>query len=173
MSAIVRRLATEGHRVSQRTLFRRLGGDVIRPAPSPRITPAPGERITPAPGEPPEVAAVRAALLDDDDLGRLTRVRDELSATLADWAPRLGSEGGAVRAYASLSRLLGDVVARLVELRPRPEAERERLDALGTEARDRLLARAREAAGRDESAELRARVVAQADLLRRLSGDAP
>jgi len=158
--------------VSRRTLVRRLGG-LTPPAPAPAPRPVP-VAASPVPDEPPEAAAARAVLADDgDDIGRLVRVRDALSDALSAWAPRLGSEGGAVRAYAALSRLLGDVVARLVELRPRPEAERERLDVLGIEARDRLLARAQEAAGRDESAELRARVVAQADLLRRLSGDAP
>lgn len=165
LAAVARRLAAEGHKVSHRTLARHRGRLPVPPRPC--DSPPPPDAT-----EPPEAAAARVTLADDgDDLGRLVRVRDDLALALEGWAPRLGTEGGAVRAYAALSRLQADVVARLVELRPRPEAERERLEGLGAAARDALLARATAAAGRDEAGELRARVAAQADLLRRLSDE--
>jgi hypothetical protein len=113
---------------------------------------------------PPEQPA---DLSPDDDLGRLARRRDEIDQALAAWQPSLAVSPQAVRAYRALSAELASLTRTLVELRPRPEVEADRLEALGTTQRAALLARAREAALSDEG--LRARVVAQAEAITRLT----
>lgn len=113
----------------------------------------------------PDVADAPAAL-ESDDLGRLVRVRDDLDAALDRWRLSLGADSGSVRAYAALARIHADVTARLVELRPRPEVEAERLEALGTKAREALVGRARENAAADE--DLRGRVRRQQEVIDKL-----
>jgi hypothetical protein len=152
-AAMLRALAAAGSPLNWRTLTRYLD----------RSEPAQGAAAV----EPAALERRAADALEGDDLAHLTRVRDDLDAALATWRPLLGRDGAAVRAYATLARIHADVTARLVELRPRPEAEAERMTELGTAARGELLTRAVDAATADEVAELRERVEAQAVALRR------
>jgi hypothetical protein len=77
------------------------------------------------------------------DLAHLTRVRDALAGAMATWRPHLGRDGSAVRAYATLSRALADITARLLELAPPPPPDPE-LDPAHVAAKRRLLERADE-----------------------------
>jgi len=94
--------------------------------------------------------AEQAALAPDDDLGRLARRRDQVDAAMTAWEGELQTNGAAVRAYRTLSAELTSLTRALVELRPRPEVEADRLEALGTAARVELLERAKGAASADE-----------------------
>jgi len=151
-ASLCRALAAEGRPVGLRTLAaweaRRGAAATVAAAPAP----------APAAPAPAPTAAEVGDALDGDDLARLVAVRDRLERALGEWSPQLGREGTAVRAYATLSRALGETTARLVELRPRPEAEAERLAALGEAARAGLLARAAAGARPDVEAALRDRV---------------
>lgn len=132
------RVQAAGVQVSEATIRRYLKrGGAPKPKPARATAPA-----------APEAAAAEA--IESDDLGRLVAVRDAIDAALASWRSTLGVDGASVRAYAALARLHADVTARLVELRPRPEVEAERLEALGVAARAALLERAREASRTDE-----------------------
>jgi hypothetical protein len=136
---MLRALSTAGTRINWRTLTKLLA----------RTAPAAGAPVPPDAA----LAAEVAAAVDGTDLGRLEHHRNALDAALRAWEPILGVSGPAVRAYGPLLRWHGEVTARLVELRPRPEAEVERLAALGTERRDELYRRAVAAATADELAE--------------------
>jgi hypothetical protein len=130
------KLAAEGHAVSVGSIQ----GHATRAAPA---RPVGGALVAAlqAKGKPAPPEAV-PALDPTDDLAVLARRRDALDKALALWEPQLGAHGGAVRAYKGLVSELGAITARLVELRPRPVAEAERLEVLGASARDKLLERA-------------------------------
>lgn len=81
--------------------------------------------------------------LDTDDLGTIVRTAATVRQALEQWGPAIGFDPSAQRAFASLARLNADLSARLIELRPKPEVESDRLSALGEPARAALLARAR------------------------------
>lgn len=153
-AAMLRALEAAGTPLNWRTLSRYLD----RAEPVPTAAPAPS-----AGG----LERRAAAAIEGDDLAHLVRVRDDLDAALAAWRPLLGRDGAAVRAYATLARIHADVTARLVELRPRPEAEHERLTELGTAARGDLMTRALDAGAADAVAGLRAKL---ADRDRIISG---
>jgi hypothetical protein len=166
--ALHARLAAVGVHVALATLHRHMK----RPAvPGPgyagsdlaaalRRRPKPSAAEAPA---PPDLAA-------DDDLGRLARRRDEVDQALGAWQPQLGANGAAVRAYRALSAELASLTRTLVELRPRPEVEAERLEALGGAARDRILARAVAAADADETHALRQLIAEQERAIELLRG---
>ena len=103
-----------------------------------------------------------------DDIVELERVRDAVASAMREWEKGLGYNPSSVMQHSRLTRVLTDLTARLVELRPRPEVDAERMAALGAEARDALLARARDAAAPSELAELRSRVAAQAAVIDQL-----
>lgn len=90
----------------------------------------------------------------EDDLARLVRRRDAVERALDQWGGLMASDAAAVRAHGHLTRELGDLTARLIELRPKADDERNRLVELGEEARAELLARA----STDDVAVLRAQL---------------
>lgn len=178
----VRALSEEYPKASRRTLYRWVG-TVLASGPAPAVVKNSAHRddvdaarsdsvsdlsAGPAP-VPLDVDADAAAVLEQDDLGELERVRRVLSHALRSWEGSLASDRSASLTYQRLAKTLGDIVARIVELRPRPEQEADRLAALGAGARDALLARAREAARPDEVTALRQRVSAQAVVIERLT----
>lgn len=101
------RLAAEGHAVSVATLSRHLGA-------RPRL-----EGATPA-----AVARHARAALASDDLAELRAAQAEVARARQGWAPFLGTDPRAVRAYAALAKLQKEITASIVELTPRPEADR-------------------------------------------------
>jgi len=156
-AVLLKQLQAEGWAGSLRTVQR--ARSRTKPADAPVA--APGVRSLKAglagrraPEQPP-------ALAPDDDLGRLARRRDEIDEALTDWQPQLKLSPQAVRAYRALSAELASITRTLVELRPRPEVEAERLEALGSAARDRLLERAVAAANADETHALQERIADQ------------
>jgi hypothetical protein len=168
-AVLLAQLRAEGWAGSLRTVQRArsrakagdAGGAKVRPGDLLASLQARGK---PAPAPPP------AELAPDDDLGRLARRRDEIDQALGLWQPQLGANGAAVRAYRALSAELASLTRTLVELRPRPEVEAERLEALGGAARDRILARAVAAADADETHALRERIVEQERAIELLRG---
>ncbi|HEX2870237.1 MAG TPA: hypothetical protein VHP33_03255 [Polyangiaceae bacterium] len=144
--ALRARLAAAGVHVALATLQRHLArpqGDSPAPLRG-DLSAHLASRPKPAPAEPP------AELAPDDDLGHLARRRDELQRALDLWQPQLGATGAAVRAYRGVMAELRATTATLVELRPRPEVEADRLEVLGAEQRAALLDRARAVALADE-----------------------
>jgi hypothetical protein len=137
-----------------------------------RTTPAAKPKAAPASPAAPAGRLGRAAAqaIEGDDLARLTRVRDDIDRALKDWSDAISTDGAAVRAFSQLARIHGEVTSRLVELRPRPEVEAERLEALGATSRAALLARATAAAAADE--DLRGRIRRQQQVIDALVDDA-
>jgi hypothetical protein len=159
---LLRGLAAAGTPLNFRTLHKFLRDT---PPPQLRVSPdvppvppvAPGayqgyaEPAPPAGGVSPDALTdAIAAELETDDIARLQRVRNTIDRALKQWGERIGHEPSAVRAYATLSRAMSDVTAKLVEITPRADADTERLNALGAEKRRALLTRAREAAREDD-----------------------
>jgi hypothetical protein len=95
-----------------------------------------------------------------DDLAAIEQLRDRYAQALADWMPRVGHDGAAVRAIDKLTRIVTGLTRSLVELRPRPEADR--YAPLEGEALTELIQRARANAEPGELEHLRDRVQAQA-----------
>ena len=140
-AGLLRALESAGHKLNWRTLARHL------------------ESAAPAPVAPPVLLVQHAeAALEGDDLAELERNARVLRAAMLAWEPRLASEPEAARTYAVYTRLHADLSARLVELKPKPEAERDRLVALGDGARAELLERAVTVATADEVTDLRTRL---------------
>jgi hypothetical protein len=139
-SALLRSLTEAGLPLNWRTLARWLAERGKTPSRPAYAGFAPPEPILP----PADLEARVDASLDsdDDDVATLARHARDVRAALAAWAPRVSLDPTAARTYATLSRLFGDLAARLAELRPKPEVERERLEALGLAARTALLERA-------------------------------
>lgn len=144
LDGIVRALAGRGRPVSRRTLgrFFERHGHVERPATASAGSP-PGLG---SPAAPSALTTTAAGALEGDDVASIARCAADVRRALAEWAPAIGVDPSAQRAYASLARLNADLSARLVELRPKPEVEADRLSALDADARAALISRARAAA---------------------------
>jgi hypothetical protein len=120
---------------------------------------------TPAPPAPPagpvdEIAGLEAELAAVDVALDVAR-------------PLLTGGGKGILDYQRLTAIKESLAKTLAEIRPRPEAEAERLAGLGATAKAELLERARASARMDE--DLRGRVQRQAELLRNMAdrmGDA-
>jgi len=137
------------------------------PPPAPPSWPDP-ER--PAPPKPADASAEGVAqALETDDLAELVRTRDAIAVAAREWERSLGHNASAVLQHQRLSKALTDITARIIELRPAPEVDEERFAALGAEARDALIARARAAATADDVTALRVQVRAQAEAIERLA----
>lgn len=100
-----------------------------------------------------------ARALEDDDLPGLVRIQREIDEAMAAWRKHLGADASAVRAYRQLAASRAEVTRAIVELKPRPDVDAERLAALGAKARADLVERARAAAKDDDG--LRARLERQ------------
>jgi hypothetical protein len=111
---------------------------------------------TPAPSAGPvdEIAGLEAELVAVD-------------AALAVARPLLTGGGKGILDYQRLTAIKESLARTLAEIRPRPEAEAQRLAGLGAAAKAELLERARAAARMDE--DLRGRVQRQAELLRNMA----
>ncbi len=155
--AMLRALEAAGCPLNYRTLRKYLGA---APAPTP---PAPGSLAASVHASRAARAAevAEAELAPDDDLGRLARRRDQIDQALDGWQDQIAINPTAVRAYRALAAELATLTRALVELRPRPEAEAERLAALGSAARAEVLERARAAASPDDVSELRRKLADQ------------
>lgn len=145
VSALHRWLENQGYRIARRTLGRYLAGEAAYEGQAP---PAPAPAKPPEPSDP--ARAAQQALEGEPDLAELERVAGSLRGAMAGWEPKLSCDGGAVRAYATLSRALADVLARCAELRPRADVEREAVLEAGSGERDVLVQRVREAARQDD-----------------------
>ena len=125
----------------------------------PDVGPGHGKGALPAaparPGRPPRrkasagagvAGATARALEEGDDLEGLVREAARVDAGLDNWGEHIDRDPHAVRAYQQLIRIRTDLTKAIVELRPRPEAEAERLEAFGVLARAKLVERAQRAA---------------------------
>jgi len=124
----------------------------------------------PTPGAVPSETELTAALESDDPVAYLRTFKVAVVRALAEWTVRLGQDRRAVNSARDLVRLGADIDRALIDLTPQPEAEAQRLEALGSSARDALLARARAGAVSDEAASLRRQVAAQAAMIDALAG---
>ncbi|HTV19633.1 MAG TPA: hypothetical protein VMG12_13205 [Polyangiaceae bacterium] len=134
--AIARSLTSQGTPIARATVQRFLS----RKTPADGL-PGPAEPA-PEPGTPAQLEQATSAALESDDVQAIGRTVVEVEAAMRQWAEWIGTDPRATRAYAGLARLASDLRVRLVSLRPAPEAERDRLTALGEEQRRALLARA-------------------------------
>ncbi len=98
-----------------------------------------------------------------DELAGLEAELASIDAALVQWRPLLGVDRQASLTYQRLVAVKESITRTLVELRPRPEAEAERLAALGHAAKQELLERVRAQARVDE--DLRGRVQRQAGVI--------
>lgn len=145
VAALKRQLDARGIRLARRTLDRWInqadGYAGAGAAASPASAPA---RSLPALGPPQALPPDPEGL--GDDLESLRRSAATTWAAMAGYRGTMGIEPAHARAYAGLARLHSDLVARIVELEPAPDQERDRLAELGEAARGALIARATEAA---------------------------
>lgn len=141
-----RALSEAGIKLNPRTLAAYLA----KPPParytglSPEID-APPIAPAPAPSTADLEGAVAAAV-ETDDVAAMAAHVTEVRTMLGMWAERAKVDPAGARTYSTLARLLGDLRARLAEIRPRPEVERERLEALGEQARAELVERVEKSA---------------------------
>lgn len=116
--------------------------------------PATVDRSAAIPVDPNTMVADAASALESDDLGRLRIIRDRIQRALDAWSvgdpPRIHFEPSAVRVFTALTKSLGELTARIVELTPRPDALAQQLAVIGAAKRKELLERARAAARKDE-----------------------
>jgi len=148
-------LGQAGLGVSQATVARYLARLKSAPrAPS-------GAPPTGAPGTPATAAA------PVDDIAQLETELRAVNNAIALILPMLATGGKSALDYQRLVSVKADLVRALVELRPRPEAEAERLAALGVAAKAELLERVRAQARVDE--DLRGRVQRQKEMLEALT----
>src|SRR6478736_5367752 len=170
LEAIRRGLADRGIRIGKSTVKRWLAKSADS---GPAETPSPyvgvkllKERM--AAPVAPEQPAVDAALATDD-LAALERYVQRIEGLIQHWADRATYEAAAGRQVIGYTAQAKDLRARLIELRPKPEAERDRLTELGLTARSKVIDRAQHIATEDER--LRARLNQQALTIKRLLGD--
>jgi|SRR6478736_2480922 len=173
LEAIRRGLADRGIHVGKSTVRRWLaksaGPESSEPASPYAGVRLLGERLAAAaPPVAPEQPAVDDALARDD-LAALERYVQRIEGLIQHWAERATYEAAAGRQVIGYTAQAKDLRARLIELRPKPEAERDRLTELGLTARSKVIDRAQHIATEDER--LRARLNQQAATLKRLLGD--
>jgi len=101
------RLRAAGHPCSARTLARLRARD--------RATPADAR---PDPADAVELERQAGAAVASGELGHLARVRAALVKALGEWEILIGTNPAAVRAYATLSRALGEVAEKIGALTP-------------------------------------------------------
>ena len=105
------------------------------------------DAAAPSPGP---VGDARRAL-KGDDLDDLRRSKQAVARALREWEPVIGRSPPAARTYRTLNDLLAAVTAKIIELTPRPEADR--YAPLEGAALAELIARL-ESSTRDEATEL-------------------
>lgn len=143
------------HATVHRYLKRRAENGAPPPAAPVRAAPAPAPASSDAPPAPvDEVASLEAEFRDVD-------------AAMTNLRPALATGGAAVLEYKRLGEVKDRLARTLAEIRPRPEAEAERLAALGAAARAELLERVRAAARVDEG--LRGKVQRQREVIEALT----
>jgi hypothetical protein len=160
-TAVVRALKKRGVKICRRTLVSHLAETVpLAPRPGKRrkAAPAPAE-TAPAPAALSEGAV--AAALSRDDLGQLAALGELAHRAMSTWGDEIGYNPVAARTFAQLGKYHADVSARLIQLRPRADAEAERFAELGEERRTALLERARQ----NTTPDLRARLARAEHLL--------
>lgn len=144
---LTKALAARGIAISRRTVGRYLDDHPperrVAPALSVDDDPAPDWR-PPTTGAGIETAADHA--LETDDLALIVRAAEVARRLEASWGKRAEYDDRAARTWATVSMQHERLRARLVELRPRKDAEADRLTELGEPARAALLKRLRERA---------------------------
>jgi hypothetical protein len=146
--ALHARLAAAGMTVSQATVARHLRRRAKGEGPAGAAASAPPPASASGPAD--EIAGLELELRAIDD-------------ALAKTRPLLIAGGKVVLDFQRLTGIKESLTRALVELRPRPEAEAERLAALGHAAKAELLERVRAAARADE--DLRGRVHRQKEVI--------
>lgn len=156
---------------SARALYARLGGPALGISLATLTRYCRDVEAQPAAANAPATLETDTArAIDEDDLAGLVRIQREIDTAMAAWRPHLGGDGAAVRAYRQLAASRAEVTRAILELRPRPDVDAQRLAALGAKARADLLERVRVAAKEDD--DLRGKLERQgrviADLTERL-----
>lgn len=167
-AGLLRALAADGERLNPRTLAAYLAS-APPVAPAARIV-ADTSASTPAPAV--DDAAIQKVLDGDEaNVADLAKLALEVREAINAWGAQVRFNPTAARTLATLTRTYGELVAKISELRPRPEVEADRLEALGVSARVASVERARARARADE--DLRGRVRRQQAVIDSLVDGAP